>query len=64
MKAFRRARRLVYIEDQYLWSTDVAARARGMRCGSNPELHVVAVVPRYPDQDGRARPGRRAGSAS
>ena len=23
------------------------------RCGRNPELHLIAVVPRHPDQDGR-----------
>jgi phosphatidylserine/phosphatidylglycerophosphate/cardiolipin synthase-like enzyme len=51
-KAVRRARRLIYTEDQYLWSKRVAdlfARA----LNDNPELHLVAVVPRYPDVDGR-----------
>lgn len=51
-KAVRRARRLIYLEDQYLWSKRVAdlfARA----LADNPELHLVAVVPRYPDVDGR-----------
>ena len=53
-KALRRARRLVYIEDQYLWSTDVAqVFADALR--REPELHLVAVVPRWPDQDGRFR---------
>lgn len=51
-KALRRARRLVYVEDQYLWSTQVATVfAEALR--SAPELHLVAVVPRFPDQDGR-----------
>ncbi|TAK68308.1 MAG: phospholipase [Actinomycetota bacterium] len=51
-KAFSRARRLVYLEDQYLWSADVAwVIASALR--DNPELHVVVVVPRYPDKDGR-----------
>ena len=51
-KAVRRARRLIYLEDQYLWSKRVAdlfARA----LADNPELHLVAVVPRHPDVDGR-----------
>ncbi|WP_051640061.1 phospholipase D family protein [Cellulomonas sp. URHE0023] len=51
-KALRRARRLVYIEDQYLWSADVAhVFAAALR--REPGLHLVAVVPRYPDQDAR-----------
>jgi phosphatidylserine/phosphatidylglycerophosphate/cardiolipin synthase-like enzyme len=49
-KAMQRARRLVYVEDQYLWSTDVAqVFADALR--RRPALHLVAVVPRYPDQD-------------
>ncbi len=40
------------MEDQYLWSTEVAELfANALR--DNPALHVVAVVPRYPDVDGR-----------
>lgn len=51
-KALRRARRLVYIEDQYLWSADVA-RVFAAALRREPGLHLVAVVPRYPDQDSR-----------
>jgi phosphatidylserine/phosphatidylglycerophosphate/cardiolipin synthase-like enzyme len=52
VKAIRRARRFVYLEDQYLWSTDVARLfARALR--DQPDLHLVAVVPRHPDIDGR-----------
>jgi phosphatidylserine/phosphatidylglycerophosphate/cardiolipin synthase-like enzyme len=51
-KAVRRARRLIYLEDQYLWSKRVAQLfARAL--ADNPDLHLVAVVPRYPDVDGR-----------
>ena len=50
-KALLRARRLVYVEDQYLWSTDVAVVfAAALR--RSPELRLVVVVPRFPDQDG------------
>jgi phosphatidylserine/phosphatidylglycerophosphate/cardiolipin synthase-like enzyme len=51
VKAFSRARRLVYVEDQYLWS-GAAAGALAQRLQAEPDLHVVAVVPRYPDRDG------------
>ncbi|MBA8795900.1 phosphatidylserine/phosphatidylglycerophosphate/cardiolipin synthase-like enzyme [Friedmanniella endophytica] len=48
-KALARSRQLVYIEDQYLWSVDVA-RAFVGALRSNPELRVIAVLPRVPDQ--------------
>lgn len=51
-KAIGRAKRLIYLEDQYLWSKRVAQLfARAL--ADNPELHLVAVVPRHPDVDGR-----------
>ncbi|HYL51849.1 MAG TPA: phospholipase D-like domain-containing protein [Acidimicrobiia bacterium] len=52
LKALRRARALVYVEDQYLWSAD-AARALAAALRRSPGLRVVVVVPRYPDRDGR-----------
>ncbi|MDX6280342.1 MAG: hypothetical protein QOH03_1413, partial [Kribbellaceae bacterium] len=51
-KAFGQARRLIYIEDQYLWSSVVAEGLREA-LERSPELRVIAVVPRYPDADGR-----------
>jgi phosphatidylserine/phosphatidylglycerophosphate/cardiolipin synthase-like enzyme len=51
-KAVRRARRLVYVEDQYLWSAEVA-RMFAAALRDNPDLHLVIVVPRYPELDGR-----------
>lgn len=51
-RAFARARRLVYLEDQYLWSSDVA-RVIADALQRTPELHVVVVVPRYSDREGR-----------
>jgi phosphatidylserine/phosphatidylglycerophosphate/cardiolipin synthase-like enzyme len=51
-KAFDRATSLIYIEDQYLWSRPVAeVLSRALERA--PELRVIAVVPRYPDRDGR-----------
>ena len=51
-KALRRARRLIYLEDQYLWSAEVATTfATALR--AEPDLHLIAVLPHYPDQDGR-----------
>jgi phosphatidylserine/phosphatidylglycerophosphate/cardiolipin synthase-like enzyme len=50
-KAFARARRFIYIEDQYLWSTEVA-RGIAKALVDNPRLQVIVLVPRYPDSDG------------
>lgn len=52
MKAFGRARRLIYLEDQYLWSFD-AARVLCDALRREPQLLVVIVIPRYPDPAGR-----------
>lgn len=50
-KAVGRARSLIYIEDQYLWSTEVAAVfAEALR--REPRLRMIAVVPAHPDVDG------------
>ncbi|MGE2714242.1 phosphatase domain-containing protein [Mycolicibacterium litorale] len=48
-KALRRARRLIYLEDQYLWSVDVA-RIFAAALRRSPELQLIAVVPRRVDQ--------------
>jgi phosphatidylserine/phosphatidylglycerophosphate/cardiolipin synthase-like enzyme len=50
-KAIKRARRLIYLEDQFLWSTEVA-RTFAAALIANPSLHLIAVVPRYFDQAG------------
>jgi len=50
-KALRRARSLIYLEDQYLWSAEIADfLAAALRAA--PELRLIVVVPRYPDRDG------------
>lgn len=51
LKAFSLARSLIYIEDQYLWSP-LVARPLAAALRRSPELHLIAVVPRYPDADG------------
>ena len=48
-KALGRAQRLVYLEDQYLWSTSIA-RVFAQALRRSPGLHLVVVVPRFPDQ--------------
>jgi phosphatidylserine/phosphatidylglycerophosphate/cardiolipin synthase-like enzyme len=51
-KAIRRARTLIYLEDQYLWSARIVEPlAAALR--EQPGLHLVAVIPLHPDQDGR-----------
>lgn len=51
-KAFAQARRLIYLEDQYMWSPHIAELlAKALR--ERPALHLVVVVPRHPDVDGR-----------
>ncbi|WP_460682900.1 phosphatase domain-containing protein [Modestobacter lapidis] len=49
-KALSRAQRLVYVEDQYLWSMDVA-RVFATALHRAPGLQLIAVVPRHPDQE-------------
>ena len=51
-KALGQARSLIYIEDQYLWSVDIA-RVFAEALIRTPALHLIAVIPAYPDQDGR-----------
>ena len=51
-RAFARARRLVYVEDQYFWSAEVAGTlAEALE--REPGLQVIAVVPRHPEDDSR-----------
>jgi phosphatidylserine/phosphatidylglycerophosphate/cardiolipin synthase-like enzyme len=52
IKAINQARQLIYIEDQYLWSPEVAATfAAALQ--RNPALRLIAVLPHHPDQDAR-----------
>jgi phosphatidylserine/phosphatidylglycerophosphate/cardiolipin synthase-like enzyme len=49
-KALSRARQLVYLEEQYLWSPHVVG-AFAKALVSNQDLRLVAVVPHFPDRD-------------
>jgi phosphatidylserine/phosphatidylglycerophosphate/cardiolipin synthase-like enzyme len=51
-KAIARAERLIYLEDQFLWSAEVAEVFADALLRS-PELRLIAVVPRHCDEDGR-----------
>ena len=51
-KVIARAHSLIYLEDQYLWATDVV-RCFADALRRNPGLHLIAVIPLHPDQDGR-----------
>lgn len=48
-KALSRAERLIYIEDQYLWSTEIA-KTFADALSAKPQLRVIAVLPHLPDQ--------------
>ena len=63
-KAYARARRLIYLEDQYFWSSEVpGVLAETLR--RTKDLRVIIVLPRYPEQDGwPAGPINRKGQRS
>jgi phosphatidylserine/phosphatidylglycerophosphate/cardiolipin synthase-like enzyme len=50
-KVVARANSLIYLEDQYLWASDVV-RCFADALRANQGLRLIAVIPRYPDQDG------------
>jgi phosphatidylserine/phosphatidylglycerophosphate/cardiolipin synthase-like enzyme len=60
-KALARARSLIYVEDQYFWSEDIAALyEEALRRA--PHLRIVVVVPRHPDHNGTfSGPANRLG---
>ncbi|MFB7462866.1 phospholipase D family protein [Streptomyces sp. NPDC056224] len=52
LKALRRARAMVYLEDQYLWSprvVDCFAQA----LSAHRQLRLIGIIPMVPEQDGR-----------
>jgi phosphatidylserine/phosphatidylglycerophosphate/cardiolipin synthase-like enzyme len=62
IKAVGRAQRLVYVEDQYLWSVDVA-RVFAAALRRSPRLHLIAVVPRPETDDSPGPAGIGQGEA-
>jgi phosphatidylserine/phosphatidylglycerophosphate/cardiolipin synthase-like enzyme len=50
-KVFGLARSFIYVEDQYVWS-EAVTRTIAEALRRSPELHLIAVVPRFPDSDG------------
>jgi len=52
LKSLGQASSLVYVEDQYLWSREVASvYAEALR--REPRLLMLFVIPGYPEEDGR-----------
>jgi phosphatidylserine/phosphatidylglycerophosphate/cardiolipin synthase-like enzyme len=61
-KAIGQARRLIYLEDQYLWSTQIATVfAAALR--REPELRMIAVIPLHPDTEGLTAQAEAIGRA-
>jgi phosphatidylserine/phosphatidylglycerophosphate/cardiolipin synthase-like enzyme len=55
-KSFARAEKLIYIEDQYFWNVEVA-RVLADALSAKPDLRLIVVLPRHPEQGGApARP--------
>ncbi|MDQ4143647.1 MAG: phospholipase D-like domain-containing protein [Actinomycetota bacterium] len=51
IKAIKRARKLIYVEDQYFWSEEVAkSLADALR--ATPGLRLIGLVPLVPEQKG------------
>jgi phosphatidylserine/phosphatidylglycerophosphate/cardiolipin synthase-like enzyme len=51
IKAIGRAERLIYIEDQYLWSRETA-EPLAARLAARPALQLLLVLPRWPHGEG------------
>jgi phosphatidylserine/phosphatidylglycerophosphate/cardiolipin synthase-like enzyme len=59
-KAIARARRLIYLEDQYLWS-HYAAETIAAALRRAPDLRFIAVVPRLAEHGGRSGDAENVG---
>lgn len=51
LRALDRVESLIYLEDQYLWSVEIATRFADV-LARRPALHMIGVVPLHPDQTG------------
>ena len=60
LKAIAQARDLIYVEDQYLWSSSITS-AFVDALSANPDLHLVAVLPHRPDLTGVGETMQREG---
>lgn len=60
LKAVAQARELIYVEDQYLWSSSITS-AFADALSANPDLHLVAVLPHRPDLEGMGERMQREG---
>lgn len=45
------ARKLIYLEDQFLWGAEMSS-VLVQALERNPGLHLIAVLPQFPDEDG------------
>lgn len=43
---------MIYLEDQYLWSAEIVT-SFAQALAAQPQLHMIAVLPAFPDQDGK-----------
>src|SRR5215475_725961 len=59
-KAIARARSLIYVEDQYLWSYEVA-QAFATALERNPALRMIGVIPLHADTEGVTARGECVG---
>ena len=60
-KVVSNAHSLIYVEDQYFWAGEIV-QCFADALAENPELRLIAVIPHYPDQDGRfSRPPNLVG---
>jgi phosphatidylserine/phosphatidylglycerophosphate/cardiolipin synthase-like enzyme len=50
-KVLSRAHSLIYVEDQYFWSEEIAALFEAALTRA-PDLRLIVVVPRHPDRNG------------
>jgi phosphatidylserine/phosphatidylglycerophosphate/cardiolipin synthase-like enzyme len=51
LKVLAKARSLIYLEDEHLWSA-VVVEALARALAERPELRLIAIIPRHPDVDG------------
>ncbi len=62
LRALDRVESLIYVEDQYLWSVEIATRFADV-LARRPGLHMIGVVPMHPDQTGLSGAAQDLGRA-